>query len=577
MTAHAPDARPAAAGAATEERAFLRAVLLVLFAVVAVRTSWISDDAYVSFRTVENLLSGDGATWNPFERVQAFTNPLWMFLVTCCSALTGEMFYTVHALSIATSAAAVWLLLARVARGAAGLVLAGVLLVASRAFVDYSSSGLENPLTHLLLVAFVERWVREGDRAPRRVLHLALLAGLAALNRHDTILLLAPALLVVCARRHRLGLPWVRALVAGVSPMIVWTLFSLWYFGFPFPNTAYAKLNTGLPRDAVWGQGLLYFVESLGSDPVTLTAIAGAAALAWTGRRARARGVALSLGIALTLVYVARVGGDFMSGRFFAAPFVVGVAMLARHPAARRGMAAWGLVAAAAALAFAAPWAPWRSDRSYGVEGDAAQLISPSGIADERAVYYRSSGLLRASRFEHQPHHDWVDDGLEARATAAAGDRWVVLSGTVGYFGYFAGPDVLIVDYHALSDPLLARLPSNQPRDWRPGHFKRDIPAGYPESVLHGENRLEDPDLARYYDKLLILTQGDLWSGARLVEIVKFNLGAYDAWRDAYVARWRRGEARATTPGTPRDVAPGVAAGTTPAAPSADREEHPAP
>ena len=38
-------------------------------------------------------------------------------------------------------------------------------------------------------------------------------------------------------------------LALGLSPLIAWELFSLFYYGFLFPNTAFAKLNTGLPRN----------------------------------------------------------------------------------------------------------------------------------------------------------------------------------------------------------------------------------------------------------------------------------------------------------------------------------------
>jgi arabinofuranosyltransferase len=51
-------------------------VLLALFAVVLCRTAWVGDDAYITFRTVDNLVHGYGARWNVDERVQAYTHPL---------------------------------------------------------------------------------------------------------------------------------------------------------------------------------------------------------------------------------------------------------------------------------------------------------------------------------------------------------------------------------------------------------------------------------------------------------------------------------------------------------------------
>ena len=55
-----------------------RRVLLV--AVVLIRTAWICDDAYITFRTIDNFLHGFGLRWNVAERVQSFTHPLWLIV-----------------------------------------------------------------------------------------------------------------------------------------------------------------------------------------------------------------------------------------------------------------------------------------------------------------------------------------------------------------------------------------------------------------------------------------------------------------------------------------------------------------
>jgi arabinofuranosyltransferase len=84
--------------------------LLLLFTLVLVRTAWVCDDAYITFRTVDNFIHGYGLTWNTSERVQAYTNPLWMFLVTGVNLATQEMFFSVIILSIVISViTALWL------------------------------------------------------------------------------------------------------------------------------------------------------------------------------------------------------------------------------------------------------------------------------------------------------------------------------------------------------------------------------------------------------------------------------------------------------------------------------------
>ncbi|NDC38606.1 MAG: hypothetical protein EBZ48_11205 [Proteobacteria bacterium] len=118
-------------------------------------------------------------------------------------------------------------------------------------------------------------------------------------------------------------------------------------------------------------------------------------------------------------------------------------------------------------------------------------------------------------------------------------DGRVVVSKAIGMPAFFRLAGKIIVDPYALSDPLLARLPVANPDSWRIGHFKRDIPAGYLETLETGANSIEDPALREYYDKLTILTQGDLWSWERLKTILRFNMGRYENLRFDYVERVR--------------------------------------
>jgi len=57
------------------------------------------------------------------------------------------------------------------------------------AFTDFSTSGLENPLTHLLLGLFFWIYFSEASDRPRRMA-LGLVAGLAVANRLDIALLI---------------------------------------------------------------------------------------------------------------------------------------------------------------------------------------------------------------------------------------------------------------------------------------------------------------------------------------------------------------------------------------------------
>ena len=57
-----------------------------------------------------------------------------------------------------------------------------------------------------------------------------------------------------------------------------------------------------------------------------------------------------------------------------------------------------------------------------------------------------------------------------------------------------------------------------------------------------------NPDLAQYYEKLALITQGELWDWERLKTILWFNLGAYDHWRDAITCARRTRKLRLPPP-----------------------------
>ena len=95
--------RLTALAADEQQRRRLPWILGALFALVLVRTAWICDDAYISLRTLDNFVHGFGLRWNVAERVQTFTHPLWLFLLTIPYFLTREAYYTSILLCLAAS------------------------------------------------------------------------------------------------------------------------------------------------------------------------------------------------------------------------------------------------------------------------------------------------------------------------------------------------------------------------------------------------------------------------------------------------------------------------------------------
>lgn len=485
-------------------------LLAIVFVAVLVRTAWLSDDALISLRSVLNVTHGFGLTFNIDERVQTFTHPLWLLLLTGSYLVAGNVYLATFALSMATSLTVFWVALGRAASPAQAWLVA-VLLLSSRAFVDFSTSGLENPLSNLLLAAFAGTALRPATGGRPRLAALWTLASLLYLSRPDAVLFVVPVLLAATWRAGGLRSA-ARAIGIGLAPAAAWTLFSILYYGFPFPNTAYAKLAHGVHPAEIRRQGLLYLVDSLDRDPVTLATIAFAVAVGLA-----ARGVArgLAAGILLYLAYVVWIGGDFMAGRFMAVPLFAAVLVLGWMAAA--GRRTW-LTAAVVlgVVGLASAQIPLMSDSRF----DRSQS-KPTGTVDERAMYFRTQSLVLADRRSFRsPAWPWASDPAPRRSVLET-------CGLMGASGLDFGPWVHLLDQCGLADPLLARLPALFNSTWRIGHFRRMIPAGYPESLQEGRNALHDPGLARFYDRLRTVTRGPVFSRARLAEVWRLNTGAY--------------------------------------------------
>jgi arabinofuranosyltransferase len=523
-------------------RLLAKAVALLVLAVICAR-AWIADDALITVRTIDNLLHGHGLRWNVSERVQAFTHPLWALLLIPPMALGAGWYASLLGLGmVATVAFGVGLLRSR-APGNVQL-LAVSALAFSGAFLDFSSSGLENPLTHLLLLLLVAL-LPAGSASLARLRIIALLGALLALTRMDTVLLVLPCLLYTMMKVRERGVAGFAigaAVLVGFSPLLVWEAFSIAYYGFPVPNTAYAKLNTGIERATLLSMGTAYYRFTATHDPWTLIATAALALLAARFRTTRAA-VAGLIGTFLYSLYTWWIGGDFMGGRFLTAPLVLLAALVVSQHVVlpnRVSRAALGLTILGGSLAAFTPSEPGRrgrsgpvNERTQSAKNSLLQVLRNDGkIA--------LSGLTLGSSWR---------EAAEAYGPAASPPRYVRHAHTIGAIGLAAGPGVHIIDHLALSDALLARLPAGFDPDPQPGHFERMgqwssaisvIDAcpleyevcrfwkEYEHSIKAGACTLDDANLCVYWGSLRLVTEGPLFSKQRWLAILRLNLGLLD-------------------------------------------------
>jgi arabinofuranosyltransferase len=523
------------------------AVSAVALLLAFVQTAWVGEDAYITWRTVDHAVRGYGLTWNAGERVQAYTHPLWMLALLPMYAVTREVFVTTIVLSLlcvgATHVRAA-VFLRRVGASPLAPLCYAAVLISSKAFADYSSSGLENPMSFAWAMFFFATFIEQRDEvhagAPRPLRWLTLFASLAFLTRADTVLVYAPALGYAALRAFRANRKQaVLGLALGGLPTFLWSTGSVIYYGFPFPNTAYSKLGGAAPwfHRHAW----LYFKNSIEWDRATLLCIAGlsVAVLVGAGRAKSQRALlVVPAGIALYLAYLVRIGGDYMSGRFFALPLLLSV--LAFVAWSRRPVVLLGVALSVFAFGLSGPRSPLRMGR----EPPTRDTFGESSIRDERASYHNWFSVLgvaaNRSDTKEQPlvwgalrvlvgavpgpqvHTNYTYGAVQADRPKA------LIWGAIGGFGIIAGPDVHVVDPIGLPDPVLARLaPRDVEAGWGRGHLFRDIPVGYVTSIDTGYTVMRDANIADYHRALANVTRGDLFRWDRFRDIWALNLGHY--------------------------------------------------
>lgn len=447
-------------------RLHLAAAVFASLAVMALARAWITDDAFITFRVVEQLLAGHGPVYNVGERVQVFTHPLWFMVLSAWAGVGASLFPGAAILSLAIFAAGLAALFVAFRDKPLALVAAGLAMLLCRAVVDFATSGLETPLTFALACAAA--WALRTGRMP---LALAALAAMP-LNRLDLLPWVLP-LAWIAGRRSRGGPFAAFAIVA--APAAAWLAFSTLYYGSPWPNTAFAKLGASLGTRL--DGGAAYVVASLMTDPGAAAIVAGAAWMAWRAWRRnpsipdadRDLARAASVALALALAYALWCGGDFMLGRFLLPALWAGVvALLAAAPAETGATHEAALKQAATVLAVLGgahlllghgTFPPRFSGPPPGTDA-----IAYAGAIDERAFYVRELGL-----FSRAPA-----PARDAVGSAAEPPR---IFSQLGVPGYAVARAARVEDDVGLIDPLVARIePLPHPR---PGHAWRPAPAEF--------------------------------------------------------------------------------------------------
>ncbi|HEY3344561.1 MAG TPA: hypothetical protein VGJ97_06525 [Anaerolineaceae bacterium] len=198
------------------------------------------DDSFITYRYSRNIVSGVGFVYNPGERVQGSSTPIYTLLLAALAFPFGANSIPTISFIIALVADVInTVLMFRLARHllkneVIAFVLAMVFVLQPfRALI--ARGGMETSLYILFLLAMYDRLL-----VGQKIYLTAIFASLAILTRIDAILAVAPVFAYMVWKQPRSALKASLLVLAIIAPWYIWATF---YFGNPLPHSILAKLT----------------------------------------------------------------------------------------------------------------------------------------------------------------------------------------------------------------------------------------------------------------------------------------------------------------------------------------------
>lgn len=491
---------------ASAKRHLIVGIPVMIVLVAGWRYRWVSDDANIDFRVVQNILHGYGPVFNPGERVEVYTDPLWVAVLAFFSGVftfISIQWWSVI-LGLIFTGSGFWLAgLATMSlahkNGDKEVIPLGLMCVSVVGGVwMFATSGLETGMIFGWLGLSWWLIVRALCHENRGLFVAAAVLSLGFVIRPDMVLvticdgIALGALLLNNGPRHerpRRRRLFLLVLLLTAIP-IASELFRIAYFGLLVSNTALAKSAAS----SYWHQGFRYawnfirpyylFVPTLFLGAIMVKRLNG-----WWrfGTRLDLLVIAAPVvGGVLDILYVIEVGGDFMHARMLLPGFFVifsvcwlglPISQLSPYPWLSAGVLVWTILCL---VSF-----------RYTVPG-----IGIDMVANERMFYVNASGAAHPIQPSDYPTWSWYVSGQQIRLAAskvprgrkvmtqgqdsATGPYFNVTSNlpevyyvdvpNIGVLGLAAGDKVYIFDGLSLANPIGSHIALVSRH--RPGHEK---------------------------------------------------------------------------------------------------------
>ncbi len=244
--------------------------LVLLFAHCSYYLGWTIDDPYISYRYAENLVAGHGLVFNPGERVEGYSNFLFVLILAGFRAIGFSPVWVSRFIGFLSVLAIIPLLFKTLARediSAHPLLRFFPLyfLALNGSLALWSVSGMETGF-YTLLVTLAWYLLVQEDKARISPVAVSVLFLLVALTRPEGILFFGVCFLgdlyraVRSRDSHLFKRLVVRCIPIGAG-FLIYNLWRIGYYNALFPNTFYAKatgqlverLGDGVVYLAAWG------------------------------------------------------------------------------------------------------------------------------------------------------------------------------------------------------------------------------------------------------------------------------------------------------------------------------------
>ncbi|MGH9967882.1 MAG: hypothetical protein ACREBG_08655 [Pyrinomonadaceae bacterium] len=315
----------------------LRIQLLLLAGALAVLAihAWhympfIADDALISLRYSKRLIEGQGLAWNPGERVEGYSNLLWVLCTAALGLMRIDLIVAVRILGFlgmgATLAATVYAHPLKTWRAVLSLFFVLLFLSLSAPFAVWTIGGMEQPMVAGLLawaVVFCYPRLERSHESATTMLLLGLIFGLLCLTRLDGVIFTAAAVFAILIIGRASREAWGKAVSLAIFPILFLLgqiVFRRVYYGEWIPNTALVKFN---PSGKHGMDGLAYL--RAGVFPILpLIALAGLSVVLsfWKKFRMERMVLLCMLAVAWT-AYVVLIGGDIFPAWRHLVPLIV--------------------------------------------------------------------------------------------------------------------------------------------------------------------------------------------------------------------------------------------------------------